>query len=345
MTIRRPIAAALLVLALSACSSRAEPTAAVGEGAAATSPGSEPTGSTDCRVPTLPTSGTTLSPRDLSQGFGDFFAEARELGPVIGWGGTIDHVADPEGAARVLASLCSEHGYAVFLQTSPFRQHEPGFAVPFEAADRQRHLDDLVALVSDHTVAFLAIGVEVNFWRERTSSEDWRRFVGWYDEAYEAVKAASPTTLVFPTFQYERMAGEHGGLWGPDEAPGEQWDALDELTRRDLTAFTTYPHLVRPDPLEVEDAYWAPIREHVDGPIAFTEVGWPAHDVAPGYESDPTEQAAFVDRFFDLAPAADLVIWPFVYDPDVGPPFDSLGIRDDVSGPRPALERWVARTP
>jgi len=29
--------------------------------------------------------------------------------------------------------------------------------------------------------------------------------VEWYDEVYDAVKAASPGTLVFPTLQYERM--------------------------------------------------------------------------------------------------------------------------------------------
>lgn len=306
--------------------------------------GPQPPGDAGCASAEVPVVGTTLSPRDFSTHFASFFEEAARMGDVNGWGGLIDAFADPGSAPYLMAGQCEAHGFQLFLQTAPMAQHEAGFAVEFDADARQTHTDNLVAFVEAHDVAYLGLGVEVNFWKEKASTEDWDAFVAWYAGAYDAVKGASPATRVFPTFQYERMIGEHGGLWGGQDGRPTQWEVLDEFPDRDLTAFTTYPHLVRHDPSDIEDDYWTPIRDHVSGPLAFTEMGWPSQDVADGWESDPDEQAAYVDVFFDHVPPADLVVWPWLYDQDAGQAFVGLGLRADDGSPRPAWDRWVDRT-
>ena len=57
------------------------------------------------------------------------------------------------------------------------------------------------------------------------------------------------------------------------------------------------------------------ITEHTSLPIAFTEMGWFRHGFT-GWESTPDEQAAYIDRYFELSEPIDPVftIWSFYYD-------------------------------
>jgi hypothetical protein len=55
--------------------------------------------------------------------------------------------------------------------------------------------------------AYLILGVEVNAAFE-ANPDGYAAFLEAYVESYAEVKAASPRTLVFPSFQYEQLLGQ-----------------------------------------------------------------------------------------------------------------------------------------
>jgi len=165
-----------------------------------------------------------------------------------------------------------------------------------------------------------------------------------FDETYDAVKAASPKTKVFTVFQLERMKGLHGGLWGgADDLAKDEWALLERFPKADLVGFTTYPGLVFKDPADIPADYYAEARAHTTKPVAFTEVGWPSDAAVRGWESSEEEQARFVGRFFELTRELkpEMVIWPFLYDPAIGQPFKSMGLRRPDGQPRQAWAAWL----
>lgn len=291
-------------------------------------------------APARPWPAVALSPRDYGEHFPTFFDEAGDAAHVLAWGGLIDAFLEDGGAPEVVAR---QWDGPVFLQTSPYRQ-EDGDGPGTIAEDGDRWRQALVDFVQEHEVAYLGLGVEVNFLREN-APERYEELVEWYPSVYDAVKAASPDTQVFPTFQYERITGRHGGLWGgPQEGPAS-WDALDDFPQRDLDAFTTYPHLVHSDPGDIPSDYYDALEERATRPVALTETGWPAEDVAEGWQSDPDEQAAAVDVLLARAPPTEFTLWLHLYDQPTGPAFASLGLRADDGSARPALGAWQAHFP
>jgi hypothetical protein len=143
------------------------------------------------------------------------------------------------------------------------------------------------------------------------------------------VKAASPDTKVFVTWQLEHL-----------EAAGA-WDLLPRLAPLDLDAFTTYPAIALVDPSRLPPGYYANATAHATAPVAFTEVGHFADGA-----SSPAQQAAFVDAFFAATNATRpaLVLWFEVHDqPDVSPAiFRHMGLVDDAGQRRPAWDAWRA---
>lgn len=256
------------------------------------------------------------------------------MGNMLGWGGTIDHIGDPTAAPAVVATLWEDR---VFIQTSPFRQHSGESPAPFDA-NRDQWRNDVVAFVTEHKVHYLGIGVEVNYLRSN-DQEAYELLVEWYDEVYDAVKAASPGTLVFPTFQYERMIGNQGGLWGGDMDAPEEWETLDDFPKCDLTAFTTFPFLIYERMEDIPDDYYAPILEHVEGDVALTEIAWPHTTPAEGWDGSPESQAGFVNLLYEIAPELALAMWVLLYDQPLGDPFNHIGMMEDDGTPRPA---WKA---
>src|SRR5690606_16814461 len=71
---------------------------------------------------------------------------------------------------------------------------------------------------------YLVLGTEVNATYER-NPEGYFAFVEAYQQAYMAVKEASPDTSVFVTFQYEELLGVVPEL--PPHAP--RWELLDDF--------------------------------------------------------------------------------------------------------------------
>lgn len=157
---------------------------------------------------------------------------------------------------------------------------------------------------------------------------------GEYEACYDANKAVSPQTLVFTVFQLERLKGVGGGTTGWSN--GATWEVVDELEtagKADAIGFTAYPYFEYADPSLIPADYFDEIALHWSGPVIFTEIGWKASATFP-YPGDETDQADFVDVFFEGTRDLDLeyVAQLFLHDWDGQaslPPFVDIGLRSN----------------
>jgi hypothetical protein len=192
--------------------------------------------------------------------------------------------------------------------------------------------------------AFLALGVEVNAAYE-SNPEGYAAFREAYAEAYAEVKAASPSTMVFPTFQYEQLLGLIP--WEPPHAP--RWRLVEEYEgRMDMFAITTYPSFVFQSARKVPAEYYTDARQHTQLPIAFASVGFASESARDGLNSStPPEQRRFLQRLFSDADSLEtpLVVWFAGRDPANADsaPLDlmgSIGLRTSDDQAKEAWPSW-----
>lgn len=184
--------------------------------------------------------------------------------------------------------------------------------------------------------------------------EDYGRWVSFYNQAYDAVKAVSPETQIGPIFQYERMSGQ-GFINGWTTA---SWGAIEghDLGKVDIVGITVYPWLSVATPEEIPDGYLDPLIEHIgDKPIAVTESGWPGDPLGlqTAWEASPDAQLRFLDALDRILKDANVRIlnWLHLYQMDVDPSttgfaeFMSISLRDAEGNERPIYDRWVEFQP
>jgi hypothetical protein len=293
-----------------------------------------------------PLKGVSLSPRsDDPEDFTGFFEKAARAGDMVSWVGDWAEMGLRDGGGpRVISGLTSSYNYIPLVIVQFFTQSTGQLVRPLSAENKQTYLENTVDFVGEFEPEYLGLGVEVNVLYEKSPAQ-FREFVAFYAEVYDAVKERSPATEVFTVFQLERMKGLHGGLFGGTNDPSKsQWHLID-LFETDIVAFTTYPGLIHRSPDLIPDYYYKVIASHTDKHVAFTEIGWHSEQSPLGWESSDEEQAEFVRTFFELTGDlnAEFLVWSFLYDPDTIEPFRSMGLCDREDGrERPAWEVWVS---
>jgi len=300
-------------------------------------------------VPPPPHLGVSLSPQSYEAAdFTRFVDRATAAGTALRWAGDWAQLADASGAPAVVTSLAHERGLAAVVDTGVFSASNRALFRPLTAANQRAFVDAVSGFAAEHRPEYLGFGVEVNLHRE-SDPASFATYVDLFAAARAAVADAAPATRVSVTFQYERLQGLRGGLFGGENDPSTaEWDLLDAFPDADLVGLTTYPGLVFHDPGDVPDGYVDAVASRTDAPIAITETGWSAETVAPGWDSDEATQAAYVRRLFDLvAPVSpELLLWVWVYDqPTDVAAFEGMGLRRADDTARPAWDAWVAGAP
>jgi hypothetical protein len=179
---------------------------------------------------------------------------------------------------------------------------------------RGAFLDYARYVAQNYRPEYLALGVEVNSYQHE-HPEDFERFVVLYHEAYQEVKAISPETLVFPTFQYEELQG----LLPTDAPRPPQWYLLNRFAgRMDLLAVSSFPALAFENLSLIPDSYYAQLRAFSDAPIALTSLGYPSDlaDPSTGLSGEEA-QADFLGSTLEVAQqlAMPLLVWFLGQDP------------------------------
>lgn len=295
-----------------------------------------------------PTLGVSLSPRSFQpDDFTAFFEQAVEAGSLVRWAGDWADLADPEGAATIVATLADRYDYRPVIATGVFSADRKELFRPLDEATQEKFVRTVVEFVAEFEPPYLELGVEVNSHWE-ADPESFETYVELFQRVADEIAARSLDTQLLVVFQLERLKGLQGGLFGGENDPSlAQWDLLDRFPAADLIGFTTYPGLIYRNPADVPADYYSALADRIDRPLAITETAWSAGTVAAGWESDEREQAAFVDRLFALTDDVELAfaLWAFVYEQGAGPAsFREMGLRRADGSGRPAWDAWVDHT-
>ena len=291
--------------------------------------------------------GVSLSPRSFEgDDFTDFFDKAKQAGDIVMWAGDWIELGNTSGGgATVTAELALTYNYIPLIEAHFFIQSSGELVRPLDDATKLIYRNSAADFADRYEPEYLVFGIEVNALYEK-SPEDFNEYVEFFSEVYDAVKAKSPGTKVFTTFQLERMKGLQGGLFGGENDPVSlsQWSLLDRFPKSDLIAFTTYPCLIYKDPSEIPQDYYSEITEYTTKPVVFTEIGW-FRDGPSGWESSQAEQAEFISTFFKLTGELkpEIAIWSFLYDQDIESPFETMGLLEVDETFSIALETWAAQ--
>lgn len=192
---------------------------------------------------------------------------------------------------------------------------------------------------------YLAIGVEINMLYER-SRPQFDAFVALYRDLYDQAKAASPRTMVFPTFQLEDLLGRL------DQVHNPHWEVLDPFRdKMDALAVTTYPFAgnIRAA-TDIGPDYYDQLTRQFEGPIIVAPAGYPSAPVEGealvGTEQD---QNAFLQRLLEDAERLgfELISWIAPRDPAAGSggvtaSLKDTGLRRSDGANKAAWSTWEA---
>ncbi len=354
---KRLLSAVAAVLVAASCG-----TSAGSPGAAPTSQGtSAPSPTPDGCALQLGVAGL-IPPHFPSSSAADWTAmyeNLHETGPLLGvytnWSDSAEKAGQVPGSVATAFGLAPTYGFTPFVALGFTRDVAGGGVASTidwtDPAQKEQAQQAAVEVARRFEPAYLGLGVEVNRLYE-SDPAGFDSYVAAYVEIYEAVKAASSSTLVFPVFQLEMTRGG-GYLMGDSDTRRPEWSLLERFAgHMDLAAFTTYPFLDFASPVALPDDYYSEIAAHTAVPLAFTEIGWPSAPLSTAptseYGGTPDEQAAFVTRLAELTRGLDVraELWSFPDDlnPDFGnPAFTSVSLRSNDGTPKLALALWEAR--
>ena len=157
---------------------------------------------------------------------------------------------------------------------------------------------------------YLCLATEINLLALQRLDE-YLHFASLYKEAYDKVKAISPKTKVFVSFQFEWVrildAKE------PDKIK-EHSKVIDIFRPKlDVVGLTTYPSEFHASPLELPADYYSWIYHHIprSDRVFLMEVGWPTEGTG-----NELEQVQYIARLRDLLAPVDVEIlaWALLHD-------------------------------
>ncbi|MCA9772123.1 MAG: hypothetical protein KC466_06920 [Myxococcales bacterium] len=255
------------------------------------------------------------------------------------------------GSAYLAVDFWGDENRTFISGLPPSMQSDPTFANPLICPALIEWTTALAG--SGVPIGRMGIGIEVNYYKYlnhalRPEYPDW---LNCYDQVYDAVKAVSPTTKVFPTFLLEDMLG----LLGQSPADPGQFSDYTQ-SKVDLLSFSTFPHLTAPPvfptplfatPADVPSNYWSQMLAYSNGKdIQIGETGW-AYSCS--FQGTDQQQAEWVNRAMELAQPIDqagqlqAMIYYFMSDPAPGtaiPYFTRSGFFTEAGVSKAAGDLW-----
>jgi hypothetical protein len=205
---------------------------------------------------------------------------------------------------------------------------------------------------------YLGLGSEVNTYAD-AFPDDFANYVSLYRELYAQIKAESPETQVFVTFQWEDL----NNLVGAEEGrvPNvTNWDQVEVFEPHlDLWVISSYPFVAFTEGTPIPSDYYTPLLSRTDDPLAVAEGGIPSRAEPPfsGSEDGQVDYLKAVQA--QLGPR--LSFWIYLLLADLDPDswgaamgqnglsdqdvdtlgyFVSVGLTGADGSPKPALAVW-----
>jgi hypothetical protein len=214
-------------------------------------------------------------------------------------------------------------------------------------------------ILRDFKPRFLGLASEINTYAD-FHPEDFPNFLSLYSTVYDMIKAESPQTQVFVTFQWEDL----NNLM-PTSAEGRQpyetnWETVEAFEPRlDLWVISSYPFVIFESASEIPSNYYTPLLDRTEKPLAVGEGGFTSRDFGP-FHGDPQSQVGYLQAIHTQI-GDRLVFWIYLllndfnidsYGPamiarglsekdiDTFRIFESVGLREYDGSPKPAMLTW-----
>ncbi len=283
-----------------------------------------------------------------------------------------EFIASADGNSKTIQDmrgsleLAHQNGLEIVYITDPLNGlNRTEFApLPPELADgnfstpdiRQAFKNFAVRLAREFHPRYLGLASEINTYAD-AYPDDFPNYLSLYRETYAAVKAESPGTLVFVTFQWEDLSNR--GPFNDGSPEGIKWATVEAFEPNlDIWAISSYPYFAFETAADLPADYYTPLLTRTLKPLAVAEGGWPSQDFGPLHGSDEDqigylqaintqigERLAFwiylviddfdvkaYDRLFaeqGMAGTGETLQW-----------FGVLGLRTKDGDPKPALAVW-----
>ncbi len=208
---------------------------------------------------------------------------------------------------------------------------------------------------------YLGLASEINTYLD-AHPNDFASYLSLYRETYAAIKAESPETQVFVTFQWEDLNNLI-----PSAAEGRSpyqidWEEVEAFEPQlDLWAISSYPFAVFKAGSEIPADYYTPLLTRTDKPLAVAEGGYTSRPIGP-FSGKPQDQVDYLDAIHtQLGPR--LRFWVYLLLSDFNPQsfaeamraqglpendvnalgmFSAVGLRQADGTAKPALAVWDA---
>lgn len=206
---------------------------------------------------------------------------------------------------------------------------------------------------------YLGLASEINTYME-FQPQDAEHFLSLYRETYAAIKAESPETQVFVTFQWEQLNHLIGAE--PLAAPYDvAWQYIEAFEPQlDLWVISSYPFVAFRTAAEIPADYYTPLLARTDKPLAVAEGGFVSRQTGqiPGTPQDQIDYLTAVHA--QIGERLDFWIYLLLSDLDEASYarffrqqgikeaeinkmgfFVNVGLQEkDDKTPKPALELW-----
>ncbi|HTX91092.1 MAG TPA: hypothetical protein VMC09_07740 [Anaerolineales bacterium] len=223
---------------------------------------------------------------------------------------------------------------------------------------RAAYTNFTLRIVREFHPRYLGLASEINTYQD-THPEDFPNFLSLYNTVYDQVKAASPETQVFVTFQWEEL----NNLM-PSVAHGKantiDWDQIEQFEPRlDVWAISSYPFVIYKSGAQIPPDYYSPLLTHTTKPLAVAEGGFTSAPVGP-FSGSPQDQVDYITAIHTQIGGPRLAFWIYLLindfdlnsyarlmrqqgqsaDVNTLGMFASVGLTASDRTPKPALQVW-----
>jgi hypothetical protein len=205
---------------------------------------------------------------------------------------------------RDLTTLAARNGLEVIYVVDPLngldrRQFAPlppqlegaNFGTP---AIRQAFKNYTLRLVREFHPRYLGLASEINTYAD-AHPEDFPNYLSLYHELYAAIKAESPDTQVFVTFQWDDLNNVIPFDTSRSEPYQTKWEQVVAFEPDlDVWAISTYPFVAFDSAAEIPVDYYTPLLTRTNKPLAVAEGGYNSQEIQP-FHGTPQDQVDYLN--------------------------------------------------
>jgi len=214
-------------------------------------------------------------------------------------------------------------------------------------------------VVREFRPRYLGLASEINTYAD-AHPDDFPYYLSLYRDTYAAVKAVSPNTQVFVTFQWEDLNNLFAAAAEGRQPYQTNWDQVEAFEPQlDLWVISSYPFAAFQSGAAIPPDYYTPLLGRTEKPLAVAEGGYTSEPVGP-FPGTPQDQVDYLNaihaqiggrlRFwvylllndFDADSYAEAMRQQGLDEADVDTlgMFRAVGLRQADGTPKPGLIVW-----